>query len=136
MCNAALDNALLSIDPTIKKIIYSGDIKEGKYDDTRDDGNKDMVRGDNGDEEGGNDEDKDKDREDDKDEDDDTKEDDVDDNNFYKILFFHDDDDSIDDLKYCVPLAREAGVQAASQRVVTRISPTLMVCLNKRQRWH
>jgi hypothetical protein len=105
VCNAALDNAFF-IDPTIKGIIYSGDEEEGKYDDTSNDGDKDKDREDNGDEEGGDDEDKDKDRQDDKDEDDDAK-DNNDNNDFYKRLLFDDNDDnSIDNAKYCVLLAR------------------------------
>jgi hypothetical protein len=78
--NAALGNAF-SFDSTIREIEYSGDDKEGKYDDTSNDGNKDKDGEDNRDEEGGNDEDKDKDREDDKDEDDDAEDNNDDDNN-------------------------------------------------------
>ncbi len=107
--NAALDNAF-SIDPTIKGIIYSYDDQEDKYDENRDDGNKDKDREDGGDEEGGNNEDKDKDREDDKDEDDDAKDNDDDNDQFYKsLLFDDDDDDSIGNVKYCIPSAKGAG---------------------------
>jgi hypothetical protein len=63
------------------------------------------------------------------------KDDEDDDNdNLKKSTLFDDNDDgSVDNAKYCVPSVRGL-VQAASQRVVVRISPTLMVCLNKRQR--
>ncbi len=107
--NAALGNAF-SIDPTIKEIIYSDDDQEEKYDDNSNDGNKDKDREEDGDKEGGNDEDKDKDREDDKDEDNDTKDNDDDNDKFYKsLLFDNDDDDSIGNAKYCVPLVKGAG---------------------------
>ncbi len=107
--NAALDNDF-STDPTTKGIIYSDDDQESKYNKNSNEGNKDKDREDNGDEDGGDDEDKDKDREDDKDEDNDAEDANYYDDNFYKSLLFDDNDDnSIGNAKYCVPLARGAG---------------------------
>ncbi len=94
----------------LQEITYSDDNQEAKYDENRDDGDKDKDREDSRDEEGGNDEDKEKDREDDKDEDNDAKDNNDDDDNFYKSLLFDDDDDnSIGNVKYRVPSARGAG---------------------------
>jgi hypothetical protein len=114
---AALDTAF-SVDPTIKKNIYSGDDGEGKYDDTSNEGNKDKDREDDGDEvSGGDDEDTDNGREVGKDEDYVAEDDIDDDNNFYKSSLFDDDDNnSIDDAKYCVPLARGASVGCKPKR--------------------
>ncbi len=59
---------------------------------------------------GGNDEDADKSREVDRDEDYVTKDNDDDSDDFYKSSLFDDgDENSIDDVKCCVPLARGAG---------------------------
>jgi hypothetical protein len=131
--NAALDNAF-SIDHTIKEIIYSDDNQEEKYDENRDDGNKDKDREDNRDEEGGNHEDKDKDRGDDKMRMMTPKTTMMTMTNSTKVLCLM--------TMMTTQLATQSImfhwqrglVQASSQRLVVQINPTLMVCQNKRQR--
>ncbi len=82
----------------------------------------------------GNDEDADKGREVNEDEDYVAKEDDDDDDNIYKSSLFDDNDDNSIDNANIVFHWQGGLVHAASQRVLIRINPTLMVCLNKRQR--
>ncbi len=91
---ATLDSAF-SVDPTVKEIIYSDD-REGKYDDTSDEGDKDKDGEDDGDDAiGGDDEDADKGSEVDKDEDYVAKDnEDDDDDDFYKSSLFDDDDNN------------------------------------------
>ncbi len=105
---AALDSAF-TVDPTIKEILHSDD-REWKFDDTSNEGNKDKDREDDGNYLIGGNEGSDVDEDEDyvaaegiypnEDEDDD----------FYKSSLFDDNnDDSIDNAKYRVPLVRGAG---------------------------
>ncbi len=107
-CIAALDSSF-TVDPTIKEIIYSNN-GEGKYDDTSNEGNKDKDREDDRNDAIGGNEGSDVDNDEDYVTAEDIYDNEDDNDNFYKSSLFDDDDnDSIDNAKYCVPLVRGAG---------------------------
>jgi hypothetical protein len=112
---AALDSAF-TVDPTIEAILHS-DNGEWKFDDTRDEGNKDKDREDDGNYGIGGDEGSDVDEDEDYVAAEGIYDDEDEDDNFYKSSLFDDNDDnSIDDAKvlcsigkggWCWPQAKE-----------------------------